>query len=112
MKLGSETGSVINHLLACSIGQPEAEVGMGATVCYWTDRHAATIVKVTKCTIHVQEDIATRTDDLGMGDSQSYSYSPDRSAPVIIFRKTKRGWKAGGMSLLIGVRDHHYDYSF
>ena len=33
MKLGSQTGSVINHLLARgTIGQPEVKVGMGATI--------------------------------------------------------------------------------
>ena len=111
MRLGSETGSVMNHLMT-SGGQPEPAVGMGATICFWTDRHAATIVKVTRCQIHVQEDIVTRIDDNGMSECQRYSYAPNPDAPVIVFRNTKRGWRSKSGGLLIGTRRHYYDYSF
>lgn len=47
MKLGSETGSVMNHLYSrMVVGEPAPEVGMGATILMWTDRRAATIVSV------------------------------------------------------------------
>lgn len=111
MRLGTETGSVMNHLMTSS-AQPEPVVGMGATICCWSDRHAATIVKVTQCQIHVQEDIATRTDSNGMSDCQTYSYAPNPDAPVIVFRKTKRGWRSKSGGLLIGTRREYYDYSF
>jgi hypothetical protein len=111
MRLGSETGSVMNHLMTGG-SQPEPAVGMGATICCWTDRHAATIVKVTRCQIHVQEDIATRIDNNGMSECQQYEYRPDPNGAVIVFRKTKRGWKSKSGGLLIGTRRHYYDFSF
>lgn len=112
MRLGTETGSLMNHVMTAST-QPVPEVGMGATICCWSDRHAATIVKVTASQIHVQEDIATRTDENGMSECQTYSYQPNREAAVIVFRKTKRGWRSKcGTGLLIGTRRHYYDYSF
>ena len=61
MKLGTETGSFVNHVLATQ-NKPQAVVGMGCTVLSWTDRHAATVIKVTPKTITVQRDKATRTD--------------------------------------------------
>lgn len=111
MKLGTETGSVVNHFMATA-KQIEPAIGMGATICYWTDRRAATIVKVTRCQIHVQEDIARRVDTNGMSECQEYEYEPDPNGAVTIFRKTKRGWKGNGAGLLIGSRQHYYDYSF
>ena len=95
MRLGKETGSVINHLMS-DIGLVEPKVGMGATILCWSDRHAATIVKVTKATIHVRRDKAIRTDKNGMSEIQTYTYEPDPDAPVEVFRKTKRGWRATG----------------
>lgn len=48
MKLGTQTGSVINHLYSrATKGQPTPEVGMGVTLLSWTDRHAGTIQAVT-----------------------------------------------------------------
>lgn len=43
MKLGRETGSLINHLLSHS-KEPAPAVGMGATILGWSDRHPATVV--------------------------------------------------------------------
>lgn len=111
MKLGSETGSLMNHVMTTS-GQAEPKVGDGATICMWSDRHACTIIKVTRCTVTVQEDKAIRTDTNGMSESQTYSYEPDPNGATYVFRKTKSGWKSKGVGLLIGVRRHYYDYSF
>lgn len=113
MKLGTETGSLINHVLAHP-AQCTPVVGGGATICLWSDRHAATIVKVTPSQVHVQQDKATRTDKNGMSECQEYAYEADTSAPVRIFRKTKRGYReaGGGSYLSIGVRREYYDFSF
>lgn len=113
MKLETETGSLVNYLMSGGT-PPEPKVGDGATILMWTDRHAATIVKVTPCTVSVQRDKAIRTDANGMSESQSYRYEPDPDAEVEVFRKTKRGWRksGGGAALLIGDRDEYYDYSF
>ena len=111
MKLGSETGSLMNHFMTDS-KQPQPKVGDGCTICCWTDRHAATIIKVTRCTVTVQEDKAIRTDKNGMSECQTYEYEPDPNGATMVFRKTKNGWKSKGYGLLIGFRNHYYDYSF
>lgn len=114
MKLGTETGSMVNHLMSGTIGAPEPTVGMGATILCWTDRHAATIVKVTSSQIHVRRDRAIRVDNNGMSEVQQYTYEQDPTADVEVFRKTKRGWRktGGGASLRIGDRAEYHDYSF
>ena len=112
MRLGTETGSLVNHIYA-GIENPEPAVGMGATILMWTDRRAATIVKVTPCQVHIQEDKATRADSNGMSESQNYDYTPDPQAPVVILRKVKGGWREkGGSRLSIGHRRAYHDYSF
>ena len=111
MKAGTETGSLINHVMSRQ-GPVEAVVGMGATVLMWTDRKAGTIIKVTPTQIHVRLDKATRTDSNGMSDCQSYSYEADPAGSVYIFRKTKKGYRCHGQGLLIGSREQYHDYSF
>lgn len=112
MKAGTETGSLTNHLYS-RVKRLEPKVGMGATELRWTDRKAVTIVKVTPTQVHVQYDIATRTDKNGMSENQTYSYESDPSSPVEIFRLTKKGYRSkSGSGLLIGERDEYYDFSF
>lgn len=111
MRIGSETGSLMNHLMAG--GRIEPAVGMGATILCWTDRHAATIVRVTRCQVHVQYDNAKRTDENGMSECQTYAYTPNPNGAVVVFRKTKRGWRSRcGNGLLVGERCHYHDFSF
>ncbi len=114
LKLGKETASIWNYLMSGTVGAPEPKAGMGATILMWTDRHAATIVKVTPTQVHVQRDVATRIDKNGMSEMQEYSYASDPAASVMIFRKTKRGWRApgGGASLRIGDRSEYHDHTF
>ena len=97
------------------------EVGQGATILYWTDRRAATVIQVSASdrSITVQFDKATRTDDNGMSESQRYSYEADPAAATRVFTKRKNGqWVAKGESLksgqrlVLGHRRHYYDYSF
>ena len=111
LKAGSETGSLVNHLM--SRGGAVPEVGIGATILYWTDRVPATIVKVTPKQVHVQMDDAERIDQNGMSESQEYKYTPNKLAKVLIFRLTKRGYRSKeGSGLLVGHRERYYDYSF
>ena len=114
LKLGKETGSMQNYLLSGTIGAPEPKVGDGATVLAWTDRHAATIIKVTPATVTVQYDRAVRLDNNGMSECQSYRYERNPEGIVRVFRKTKRGWRetGGGSALRIGERLAYHDYSF
>ena len=102
----------------------EPEVGMGATVLYWTDRSAATIMKVSdnKKSIWISHDKAIRVDKNGMSDAQEYTYetlnvdNPDLWEEYTL-RKNGKYYKKGDTirscpSLLIGSRREYYDYSF
>ena len=113
-------GSLINHLMSNS-SNPAPTVGMGATICLWSDRHACTVTKVSSNgkTLTVQEDKATRTDGNGMSDDQSYSYevNPLASEQVFTLRQTGRYVRKGmgmrsGTTLSLGHRNSYYDFSF
>lgn len=98
----------------------EPEVGMGATILFWSDRHAATITDITYFktgakagkpkTITVREDKAIRVDSYGMSDAQEYRYEPDPNGSVRTFKANLRTGEFDG--LLIGKRHHYFDYSF
>lgn len=131
MKLGTQTASIMNHLHSRAvIGQPEPEVGMGATILCWTDRTPATIIEVIRTWkilhIVIQEDRAIRTDKNGMSESQTYDFTPNlearkqryrRSAPgkwqaVALNENTGRWVATGGNGLRIGERDKYHDFTF
>lgn len=119
LKLGTQTGSMMNHLYS-RIASPEPVVGMGATILGWTDRHAATIVEVSanKKTIVIQQDTATRTDKNGMSESQDYTFTPNPNAARKVYTLRKngkyhlKGDSIKGSTILIGERDEYYDFSF
>jgi hypothetical protein len=134
MRLGSETGSVINNLCSRAvIGEPRPKVGMGATMLLWTDRNAGTISKVEEVTskryqylIEVQEDLATVVAGSTQDGSADYEYSPRPDALPYLFAKVRDSgfWimvrrnesgrlvKAGGRGLRIGERETYRDPSF
>lgn len=134
LKLGSQVGSVINHLQSRGvIGEPVPVVGMGASVLLWSDRHAASIIgvealnsKVYQCLVSVQEDNAMVVQGSQMDGSAKYVFSPNPNGPVryfakvrasgfwvpVIFAESGRLKKVQGPGLRIGERDHYYDPSF
>ena len=131
MKLGTQTGSIVNHLYSrMTIGQPIPEVGMGATILSWTDRHAATIIKVYQVgkyvMIDVQEDTSKVIKGSGHDGSAEYEYSRDENGSVYHFRQEHDGWwqrvwlnpdtgrwnKFKSTGLRIGDRDTYRDPSF
>ena len=135
MKLGTETGSMTNHLYSrMVVGQPQPHIGMGATLLGWTDRHAATIIDVRHVTtkarvvrfVTVQRDFSTRTDSNGMSESQTWAHRPNPDAAKQTFRdagdgvwqevcfnpQTGRWSKCGGDGLRIGERSRYHDFSF
>ena len=116
MKLGSETGSLINHL-ASRAASPRPEVGMAATLLSWTDRSPATVIWVSASgkTIRVQADNYRRIDARGYyTEEQDYEYSPDPAGRVETARLTKRGWRVtgGGGGVCLGHRERYRDPSF
>lgn len=128
MKLGTETGSLINHVMSrCANDEPEE--GMGCTILGWTDRHPGTIIHVdnarTKTIMFVREDDAVRLDNNGMSETQSYEYTPNPNGRLYTFQRQKNGsWlevrvgesgrykRTGGSRAVIGHREKYYDYSF
>jgi hypothetical protein len=121
MNLGTETGSLVNHVYSRAV-QPTPAVGMGATILAWSDRYAGTIIAVhPDGSFDVQEDKATRTDANGMSESQTYAYEPNPAGRVHKFRVVKRGkakgelreaGKRGGYGVMVGVRRKYHDFSF
>lgn len=128
MKLGSQTGSVTNHIMSrMTKGEPKPFAGMPCTILCWTDRHGATIVDVLpNGVIAVQTDKATRVDTNGMSESQKYTYERRPNGGKTYFRKAKTGawqevmrnvatkrWnKVEGHGLRLGERDEYHDFSF
>lgn len=89
-------------------------VGQPATVCYWSDRHAATVVAVSKTgyKVTVREDRAVRTDDNGMSDVQSYRYEPDPSGREHTYYRRASGYRDEATRLVLGARNSYHDYTF
>lgn len=87
MKLGRQTGSFFNGMMSSNKSMPE--VGKGATVLLWTDRHAYQVMEVSKDfkRVVVQQCKPKRIDNYGMGDCQIYDYSELNGLnQVIVFR--------------------------
>ena len=127
MNLGTETGSLINHIQSRTFNDQDPVVGAPATVLYWSDRHGATVTAwdAKHAVVTVQEDKATRTDSNGMSEDQTYSFERDTNGSRHMFKRTKKGWKSvllnretgrynqtDGSGLLLGSRDSYYDFSF
>ena len=116
MTLGTETGSGINHIQS-GMMDAKPEVGMGATLFMWSDRHAYTINEVKSAkTIIATRDVATRADTNGQSESQTYKYTSGDYPETFTLRKNGR-WCLKGQNqksspLKIGARDEYYDYSF
>jgi len=93
-------------------------VGMGATMCGWSDRHAYTVCEVVnprKC--FVQKDRVKRIDSNGMSECQEWDFTPNPEAArvLITFRKDGRwheGTTLGGTQFAVGHRSEYYDFSF
>jgi hypothetical protein len=106
---------MLNRILEHS-KNPKAEVGMGATVYFHSDRHAATVTKVSPSgkTIELQEDRAVRTDKNGMSESQSYTFERNPNGRVYVARLRANGTfkTSNGEGVTLGTRSEYYDFSF
>lgn len=131
MNLGTETGSLINHLHSRAVvGQPAPVAGMGATVLGWSDRRAGTVFRVFKVgsrtIVEVRRDRATLISGDAHKFSPIYSYAVNVRGAVdhfrmeadgrwtaVVFKESTSRWiKSGGAGLLLGARDEHFDLSF
>ena len=102
-------------------------VGQGATINYWSDRHAGTIVKVTKCSITIQRDTAILSPDFSpqfiLGGfsafctnqrEQKYTYEPNDSGELVTIRWSKKYNRYGRPGQISASKGRHefYDYNF
>lgn len=127
MKLGTQTGSLVNHLLSRA-PTTLPEIGDAATVTHWTDRSAATVINVFQKGkynyVVVQEDNAVRVDDNGLSEIQDYEYTRNPEGITSTFRITDNGYehvylaetgrynKSDSCGLCIGRRQKYHDPSF
>ena len=128
MKLGTETGSLVNHIMTTSSFEIP-KVGDGATLCSWSDRNPATVIMVQEkgnvVYIDVQSDDYKRIDDNGMSECQEYEYTANPEGSISHFRirkgkierirknpETGRWIKSSNGGVYFGKREKFYDYSF
>jgi len=124
LKLGTQTGSVMNHLFSREVGY-EPAVGDGATILGWTDRYAATVISVENGIVTVQQDNAKRVDKNGFSEDQTYEYTPNPQGVTYSYRKGKDGqwqrvvfntetgrWNKRDGAIRLGVREEYWDPTF
>lgn len=107
----------------------EVQVGDGVTICLYSDRHAATVIKRTKYTLTIQHDKATLKPSFkpefvtgGFGahcinnEDQEYDYERDENGQVETFRwneKYGRWFRGRDQSIWLRLgRSEFYDYNF
>lgn len=130
MKLGTQTGSLINHLIAGSNTLAEIKAGTPATILSWTDRSPATVFRVFKVgsstIVETRDDIYKRIDNNGMSESQEYEYKIDVNGSqsywkidkkgdvsrVYLKKETGRWVKTKSGSIAFGRREKYHDFSF
>lgn len=96
MKLGTQTGSLVNHVLTTSKATIPA-VGDGATIYSWSDRDAATVVEVFekngKQFVVVTEDDAVMTAGSAMSEHQEYEYTSRPDGHRMTYRLDDGKWQ-------------------
>lgn len=96
--------------------EPDPTVGCPATLCYYTDRHAGTVIAVSASgrKITIREDRAVRTDDNGMSECQSYRYEPDDEGRIhVCYRQRDGRYKSNqGPAVVLGRKRAYHDYGF
>ena len=109
--------------MAIAIKNVVPVVGMGASKRVGSDSHAGTIVAIKTnkrkevVGFTFQKDTATRTDNNGQSDSQTYDYAPNPEGEKeeVTLRKNGRWVRVGdtqsGTGYVVGHRREFYDYS-
>lgn len=130
MKLGTQTGSLINHLIAGANTLAEIKAGTPATILSWSDRAPATVFRVFKVgsstIVETRDDLYKRIDNNGMSESQEYEYKININGSqsywkidkngdvsrVYLKRETGRWVKAKSGSIAFGRREKYHDFTF
>lgn len=129
MKLGTQTGSLVNHMLSRAvIGQPAPFAGMGVTFLSWTDRNPGTVFRVFQ--VGSRQMMQTR-DDCPAWDipddpkvEATFSIKTRVNGHQRYWRLDGDTWRAvrqndagrwvltGGNGIRLGERDYYRDPSF
>lgn len=117
-------GSLVNAI-ASGKGQPEPEVGQGATICMWTDRQPVTVVAILRFKsgpkagqirgVEVTDDSWTVVKGSEHDGSAQYTYTSNPDGPRKAFLIDQYGRyvrKGGGDRLSLGRRERYSDPSF
>lgn len=131
MKLGTQTGSLVNHVMTHNTKGDKPEVGMGVTFFSWSDRDAGTIHAVRTEGmweyIEISRDNAKMVAGSEMSEEQDYEFTPNPDGYRMTFRRklgtedwvyviqresTGRWVKGGDKPIRLGARDKYRDPSF
>lgn len=130
MKFGTQTGSLINHLIAGANTLSEIKAGTPATILSWSDRAPATVFRVFKVgsstIVETRDDDYKRIDSNGMSESQEYEYKINVNGWKRYWKITKKGdvvnvykngetgrWvKIENGSIAFGRREKYHDFTF
>jgi hypothetical protein len=103
------------------------KVGMGATLCGWSDRHPYEVVEVspsgktiTLRAMKAERDPSWKPEWVAGGfagtvvnqNEQEWILSADPEGETIKARLTKKGWSANGQRVYLGRANKFYDYNF
>lgn len=90
LKIGTQTGSVINWMMSANATLPE--VGKGATILSWTDRHAYEVVSVSDdCnTVEIKRCLVKALKCNAFTEDQEWDYSKlSEHTETIVWRNEK-----------------------
>lgn len=89
------------------------EVGDGVTINLWSDCHAGTIIKRTRCKLWIQRDTAVRVDNNGISENQEYEFYPNPNGTIYeaYWSRKHKAFFLFDNSISVG-RHEYYDYSF
>ena len=103
-------------------GVNDAQPDMGCTFQMFSDRVAGTISEVKRFRsgpragqvreVVMVSDHAIRTDTNGVSDCQTYRFEPNPDGRRYRFTVRDGILRNDGGRLILGIRDHFYDYSF
>ncbi len=130
MKLGTQTGSLVNHILSSGAGDvSQIKAGTPATILSWSDRHPGTVFRVFtvgKSTIvEVRDDDYERIDKNGFSESQTYEYKINVKGYKSFWRNRGGAWervymnvdtgrwtKSQNGGIFFGRREAYHDFTF
>lgn len=129
MKLGTQTGSLVNHMMASTDSKLEIKAGTPVTILSWSDRKPGTVFRTFMVgnteIIEVREDDYKRIDNNGMSEQQEYEYKINVNGSKHFYRASKKGgyegcyqsketgrWVKGSGFASFGHREAYFDFSF